>query len=107
MSDYVPPLADLRFLLERVLGLDEVLARAGGAHTTDDIGAVLDEAGRFAAGVLAPLNAVGDRNPARLDNGVVRTPPGFADAYRQFVEMGWNGVAADPDYGGQGLPTVV
>src|SRR5579871_2327924 len=86
MIPYNAPIADLRFLLHRVLGLDEVLAHAGQGHASSDIDAVLDQAGRFAAEVLAPLNRVGDQNPARLDNGIVRTPPGFAAAYRQFVE---------------------
>jgi len=107
MIPYSAPLADVKFLLHRVLGLDDVLTRAGHGHAAADIDAVLDQAGRFAAEVLAPLNRVGDQHPARLDNGVVRTPPGFADAYRHFIEMGWNGVAADPAYGGQGLPTMV
>jgi alkylation response protein AidB-like acyl-CoA dehydrogenase len=107
MTPYAAPLADFKFLLHRVLGLGDVLAGDGHGHTPEDIDAALEQAGRFAAEVLAPLNPVGDRQPARLDNGVVRTPPGFADAYRQFVEMGWNGVAADPAHGGQGLPAVV
>ena len=107
MSLYAAPLADLKFLLHRVVGLDDVLAADRHGHAPDDVDAALDQAGRFAAEVLAPLNPVGDRNPARLDNGVVRTPPGFADAYRQFVAMGWNAVAADPAHGGQGLPAAV
>jgi alkylation response protein AidB-like acyl-CoA dehydrogenase len=107
MIPYRAPLADLKFLLHRVLGLGAVLARDGNGHTPDDVDAALEQAGRFAAEVLAPLNVVGDRNPARLDNGVVRTPPGFAEAYRQFVAMGWNGVAAEPAHGGQGLPAAV
>jgi alkylation response protein AidB-like acyl-CoA dehydrogenase len=107
MIPYRAPLGDLRFLLHRVLGLAELLAADGQGHTPADIDAALEQAGRFAAEVLAPLNQVGDRQPARLDNGVVRTPPGFADAYRQFVAMGWNGVAGDPAHGGQGLPAVV
>jgi alkylation response protein AidB-like acyl-CoA dehydrogenase len=107
MAPYNAPLADIGFVLKRLLGLDAILARAGHGHTVADVEAALDQAGRFAGAVLAPLNRVGDVNPARLDNGVVRTPPGFADAYRQFVAMGWNGVAADPEHGGQGLPMVV
>ena len=107
MTPYRAPLGDLKFLLHRVLGLGEVLARDAAGPTADEIDAALEHAARFAAEVLAPLNVVGDRQPARLDNGVVRTPPGFAEAYRQFVAMGWNGVAADPAHGGQGLPTVV
>src|SRR5260221_4378946 len=107
MPPYAAPLAHVAFLFQRVLGLDPILADAGHGHTVEDIDAVMTEAGRFAAEVLAPLNRGGDLNPARLDNGVVRTPPGFADAYRRFVEMGWNSVAADREHGGQGLPMTV
>jgi alkylation response protein AidB-like acyl-CoA dehydrogenase len=107
MIPYNAPLGDLKFLLHRVLGLGDVLARDRHGHTAEDVDAALEQAARFAAEVLAPLNQIGDRDPARLDNGVVRTPPGFADAYRQFVAMGWNGVAGDPAFGGQGLPAVV
>jgi alkylation response protein AidB-like acyl-CoA dehydrogenase len=107
MIPYSAPLGDLKFLLHRVLGLGDVLAHDGHGHAPEDVDAALEQAARFAAEVLAPLNQVGDRNPAQLDNGVVRTPPGFAEAYREFVAMGWNGVAGDPAHGGQGLPAVV
>ena len=66
--------------------------------------AALDEAGRLAAEVLAPLNHTGDQQASVLENGVVRTPAGFREAYRQFVDGGWNGLQCDPAYGGQGLP---
>ncbi len=69
--------------------------------------AILEEAGKFASEVLAPLNAVGDREGCRLENGVVRTPTGSKEAYRGFAEGGWNAVAFDPDYGGQGMPWVL
>ena len=65
---------------------------------------MLEEAAKFAAAELAPLNQPADRSGSVLENGVVRTPPGFREAYARYVEGGWGGLAADPEYGGQGLP---
>ncbi|MCC7276004.1 MAG: acyl-CoA dehydrogenase [Alphaproteobacteria bacterium] len=108
MSGYVAPIADMRFVLRHVAGLGEV-ARLPGAEGAepDLVDQVLEEAGRFAAGVLAPLNASGDREGSRLENGVVRTPQGFREAYRAFVDAGWNSLPFDPEHGGQGLPWLV
>jgi acyl-CoA dehydrogenase len=105
---YTAPLRDIRFVLDQLIGADRIAALPDCEHVNADlVSAVLDEAGRFAAGVLAPLNAPGDHEGARWDNGVVRTPQGFAAAYRRFVEGGWNALSCDPAYGGQGLPLVV
>jgi len=108
MTAYAAPLADLRFVLEDIVGLKE-LARLPGCEeaTPDLVAAVLEEAGKLASEVLAPLNQPGDQAGSVFENGVVRTPPGFAEAYRQFAEGGWNAVPFDPDYGGQGLPWAV
>src|SRR6185295_5678743 len=76
--------------------------------TSDTVEAVLEEAARFATDVLDPLNRVGDRQGASLDaSGQVTTPSGFRDAYRQFCELGWNGLSKSPDFGGQGMPRLV
>ncbi len=108
MSDYAAPVADMLFVMTRVAGLDSVRALPGHEEITGDLVAqVLDEAGRFGADVLAPLNRIGDTQGSRLENGVVRTPAGFADAYARFVAGGWNAVPFDPAYGGQGLPWLV
>ncbi|WP_029011127.1 acyl-CoA dehydrogenase [Azospirillum halopraeferens] len=108
MIPYTAPVADLRFLLHHVVGLDRVAALPGCDGATPDlVDAVLEEAGKFAAGVLAPLNRVGDRRGSVLENGVVRTPEGWADAYRQFVEAGWTSLPFEPEHGGQGLPWTV
>jgi 3-(methylthio)propanoyl-CoA dehydrogenase len=105
MIPYAAPIDDMRFTLARVAGLDRVAALPGlDVATPDLVDAVLAEAGKLAAGVLAPINMGGDEHGATLENGVVRTAPGFADAYRQFVDGGWNAVPFDPDHGGQGLP---
>jgi alkylation response protein AidB-like acyl-CoA dehydrogenase len=108
MSPYAPPLDDIRFVLRHVAGL-ETLARLPGFESAspDVVDHILEEAGRFAAAELAPLNASGDRERVRLENGVVRTPIGFKDAYRKFVEGGWHGLPFPEQWGGQGLPWTV
>jgi alkylation response protein AidB-like acyl-CoA dehydrogenase len=99
------PVNDLRFILDHVAGFDRVAATVRFADATPDtVTAILTEAGRFAEGVMAPLNRAGDKHPARLENGVVRTTPGFAEAYRALADGGWIGLAADPAHGGMGLP---
>ncbi|MGE0716259.1 MAG: acyl-CoA dehydrogenase [Alphaproteobacteria bacterium] len=108
MSEYAAPIADMRFVLRHVAGLDRVAALPGAEGADPElVDQVLAEAGRFAGEVLAPLNVVGDREGSRLENGVVRTPAGFREAYRGFVDGGWNGLPFDPEYGGQGLPWLV
>ena len=109
MTDYRPPICDIRFVLERVLGFNRHpgLARF---HVLDDdlVGAILEEAGSFAAGVIAPLNAVGDQAGCRWSaDGSVTTPPGFVEAYRRYVEAGWGTLALPEELGGQGLPHVL
>jgi 3-(methylsulfanyl)propanoyl-CoA dehydrogenase len=105
MTPYVPPLDDIRFALAHMAGLEQI-ARLPGceAATPDLIDQVLEAAGKFAANELAPLNAAGDRQRARLENGAVRTPEGYREAYRKFVEDGWHGLPFPQEWGGQGLP---
>src|SRR5260370_15747591 len=93
---YAAPLEEMRFVIDTVAPLD------GGAADVAD--AVLEEAGKFAAGELDPLNQPADRVGSVLENGVVRTPPGFREAYRRYVDSGWMGLASAPKHGGQGLP---
>ncbi|HET7032388.1 MAG TPA: acyl-CoA dehydrogenase family protein, partial [Casimicrobiaceae bacterium] len=109
MSQYRAPFAEMQFVLTELAGLDEIGNLPGyGDATPDTVAAILEEAGKFASDVLDPLNVVGDREGAkRNDDGSVRTPTGFRDAYRQFCELGWNGLAKDPEYGGQGMPHIV
>jgi 3-(methylthio)propanoyl-CoA dehydrogenase len=105
MPDYAAPLADMRFALDVIAGLPELAALPGLAPATPDVAdAVLAEAAKLASEVIAPLNAIGDKQGSRLENGVVRTPDGFADAYRRYVEGGWNALAFSEAIGGQGLP---
>ena len=102
---YSAPLADMRFVLEEVAELDK-LARLPGyeAASPDLVEAILGEAAKLAETELAPLNQPADRAGSVLENGIVRTPQGFREAYARYVDGGWNGLAFDPEYGGQGLP---
>ncbi len=105
MVGYRAPLRDIEHALLTQSDLPALreLDRYGEV-TPDVVSAVLGEAARFAERVLGPLNEPGDRHGCRLENGVVHTAPGFAEAYRDFAQQGWQGVPADPELGGQGLP---
>ena len=108
MSIYSAPLKDMQFALRELAGLDEVIGLPGWEEVSPElVDAVLAEAGKFAQEVLDPLNYVGDRQGARLVDGQVIAPEGYAQAYARFVEGGWNGLTGDSRYGGQGLPHVV
>ena len=108
MTDYAAPVRDMSFVIEELIGLETINTLPGLDWVTGDlVRAVLTEAGKFGGEVLAPLNRVGDMQGCALENGVVTTPDGFADAYRQFTAGGWNGLIATPEYGGQGMPWLV
>ncbi|HEY2446400.1 MAG TPA: acyl-CoA dehydrogenase [Rhizomicrobium sp.] len=105
---YTAPIADMRFAATRLAGFAELAGLPGGDELSEGLlDSIFEQGGRFAAGVLAPLNRVGDRQGSRLENGVVRTPDGWAEAYRAFVAAGWNSVPFDHDFGGQNLPWLV
>jgi len=109
MYDYQPPLRDMQFILAELAGLDDISSLPGCEEASADvIGAVLEEAGRFAAGVLAPLNRVGDEQGCRLlEDGRIATPEGWQQAYAQFCAAGWLGLSLPVEFGGQGLPKLV
>ncbi|MDO6461235.1 acyl-CoA dehydrogenase [Granulosicoccaceae sp. 1_MG-2023] len=108
MSVYVSPVKDMQFVMENVAGLSRVQQLPGFSDAGNDIvEAVLDEAGKFAAQLIAPLNAGADKQGARLVDGQVEASPGFSEAYKAFVEAGWASLSYDPQYGGQGLPHVL
>ena len=107
MSSYKAPLGDIRFALFDVIGAEPVFARLGFADATRDVlDAVLEEAARFSETVLAPLNAVGDREGCKLDQatGEVTVPTGFKQAFDQFVDGGWTSLTSPPEFGGQAMP---
>ncbi len=107
MPSYTAPLKDLQFVLHEMLAI--TASDVPGYSDLDEsfTAAVLDEAGKVATDVLTPLNAVGDRVGCVLENGVVRTPPGFKAAFDAMKDGGWTALDCDPDYGGQGLPYVM
>jgi len=108
MTSYVAPLKDMKFVLNALAGLEQVAGLPGyGEATRDTVDAILDEAAKFASGVLDPLNRVGDEEGAKWKDGAVTMPPGFKEAYRQFVESGWAALPSGPEWGGQGLPKLV
>ncbi len=104
MAAYAPPLQDLDFILHDVLAVQESGIPGYDELDRDFTAAILEEAGKIARDALAPLNAVGDTQGCRLENGVVRTPEGFKAAYDTVAEGGWIGLDLDPDFGGQGMP---
>ncbi|HVE50100.1 MAG TPA: acyl-CoA dehydrogenase [Casimicrobiaceae bacterium] len=109
MSTYHAPLAEMQFVMNELAGLAQVASLPGYEDASlDTVGAILEEASKFATDVLDPLNGAGDREGARrLEDGTVKTPAGFRDAYRSYCDNGWNGLTKNPEFGGQGLPQLV
>jgi alkylation response protein AidB-like acyl-CoA dehydrogenase len=105
---YTAPVKDMLFVINELAHLDRVSALAGFEDATADTAqAVLDEAAKFSADVIAPLNFEGDKNPSTWRDGEVYATPGFKEAFRQFAEGGWQGVVHPVEYGGQGLPKLL
>ncbi|MCD8536191.1 MAG: acyl-CoA dehydrogenase [Burkholderiaceae bacterium] len=106
---YQAPTDDMAFVIRHVIDSQKISQLPGFEEFTDDvIDAVLEEAGKFNAGVISPLNTVSDETGASLGEGnVVTTSPGFKEAYQQYIEAGWNGLSCSPDFGGQGLPELL
>jgi butyryl-CoA dehydrogenase len=105
---YVAPIKDMQFVLHELAGLKQIQTLPGCEDATDEtVAAVLGENARFMSEVVAPLNRAGDVQPARWNDGRVTTSPGFKEAFRAFVEAGWQGVQHPAEFGGQGLPKVV
>jgi alkylation response protein AidB-like acyl-CoA dehydrogenase len=98
----------MQFVLRELADIEQVARLPGYEEAAPDtVDAILEEAAKFAAGVLSPLNSSGDREGAKWHDSTVTMPAGFREAYRQFVENGWNGIGCEPEYGGQGMPKVV
>ncbi len=109
MPGYAPRLDDINFTLNQVAGLESIAKLNGYQHADPEtVSAIVDEAGRFFSEVIAPLNRVGDTVGSVLtDEGTVRTPEGFKDAYQKYVESGWAGAHMPAQWGGGGLPYLV
>ncbi len=107
MPSYTAPTKDVQFLLHDVLGVSNSGIPGYDELEADFTGAVLEEAGKVASEVLAPINQVGDVEGCKLENGLVSTPTGFKNAFEVMKEGGWTGLDCDPDYGGQGMPYVL
>ncbi len=108
MTDYNAPLADLKFVINELSNLDEIVKLPAFEHATGDLlEPVLDEAARFAREVLSPTNIVGDQEGCSVEDGVVKVPAAFTAAYRLFVDGGWPGLDCSQDFGGMGLPSLI
>ena len=108
MSSYVAPIRDMQFVIEELAGRADIAALPDTEEfSTDLVDAVLSECARLAQEVLDPLNWSGDQQGAQLGDDGVKPAEGFADAYAQFVEGGWNGLSSSTDFGGQGLPKLM
>jgi alkylation response protein AidB-like acyl-CoA dehydrogenase len=108
MSTYQAPLKDMKFVLSELAGLSEVAKLPGYQDASPDtVHAILEEAAKFAAEVLDPINYSGDQQGSEWSDGAVTTPKGFKQAYRQYVESGWGALPFDSHWGGQGLPKLV
>ena len=108
MSDYRPPLDDIRLVLEEISDISAICDLPGYEHVDPEtIDGVLDELGRFVAEVVAPVNRIGDEEGCTVTDGVVATPAAFGEAWDKFIEAGWGAVSQDPDYGGGGFPGAV
>ena len=108
MATYTAPLRDIRFVMHELLDSSSLAGLPGYEQATPELmDAVIEEAGKLARDVLFPLNLSGDAEGCTYENGVVRTPKGFKEAYNQLTEGGWTSLACDPAYGGQGMPMLV
>ena len=109
MPQYKAPLQDMRFLLHEVFQAEKFLLSMPETQeiSTELVNAILEEAAKIAEQVLSPINQSGDQFGCEFDNGVVKTPAGFPEAYKTFAEGGWCSLTGDPEFGGQGMPKLL
>ncbi len=102
---YTAPLKDMRFVLQHIAGMEELVRLPGYEHATPDVvEAVLEGAAQLASEVWAPVNAIGDQQTSTISGNLVKTPAGFKDAFRKFADGGWNALTCEAEFGGQALP---
>ena len=108
MPNYIAPVEDMMFLFEKLRDNKNYneLEKYSEVNT-DLVKDILEEAAKINQNLILPLAISGDENPAKLENGVVRTPPGYKEAYNKYIEDGWVSLSCDPKYGGQGMPKTV
>ncbi len=107
MPSYTAPVKDIQFVLHDLLGVSTSSIQGYDELEADFTGAVLEEAGKVASEVIAPINASGDQEGCTFENGLVSTPKGFREAFEVMKEGGWTGLDCDPEYGGQNMPYVL
>ena len=108
MSTYSAPIRDMKFNLKELVGLEDISSLSSYKEYTEDlVDAVLGEAGKFATGVLDPLNRSGDKEGAKLTKNDVVSPAGFKEAFHNFSSAGWSSLCNDVKWGGQGLPHIL
>ena len=105
MPNYTAPVEDMLFLFEKLRDNKNYNELEKYNEVSSDlVKDILEEAAKINQNLILPLAIVGDENPAKLENGVVRTPPGYKEAYSKYIEDGWVSLSCDPKYGGQGMP---
>ncbi len=108
MMIYNAPIKDMMFLIDEWIGMENITAMAGFEDVDRDlVQSILEAAGKFCSTELLPINRQGDEYAVSFEDGIVKTPPGFREAYQKFIASGWTGIDADPVHGGQGLPRLV
>ena len=108
MATYNAPINDMMFLFEKLRNNKHYNELEKYKEVTPDLAKdILEEAAKITENLILPLAKIGDENPAKFENGVVRTPPGYKEAYRKFIEDGWISLSCDPEYGGQGMPKTI
>ena len=108
MTNYIAPVEDMMFLYEKLRNNKSYNELEKYKEVSSDlVKDILEEAAKINQNLILPLAKAGDENPAVLENGVVRTPPGYKEAYKKYIEDGWTSLSCDPKYGGQGMPKTV
>jgi alkylation response protein AidB-like acyl-CoA dehydrogenase len=105
MPEYKAPIRDIKFVMHELLDCNKHYQELGYSDASEDmVDAILSEAAKFTEQVIAPINQIGDQQGCTLTDGVVTTPDGFKDAYKQYVDGGWPTLSQSVEFGGQGLP---